>query len=221
MQRDTDAGLAPEFVKALELYGLAPADLKEELVVPPRAVVTLSAGRRASHCRPKMLQTGDLAELKRWIGVPDRAVKGRCLLERSERTALAELRRPATQVAAGTFEAKAATASQLEAIRAHARAYLYGDSTLVAEAKPLVERQFEAFLVALWLFTKIKVSAGSVLSFGPGANVLLAGELEIEEGGQVVSYGPLTVRVSTLRKTAPKLIYAPMDLKHALALLRA
>ncbi len=217
MQEQT--GLRPEFTKLLEQYCLQDAAAgAEDLLVPCRSVVTLSGSpRHSSFRRPRLLQTSDLDELKRWIGVPDAAVKGRCLLEREQRSDLMVLRR---QVKAAEVKPPAAGA-RLDSLRAAARAYLFGDSSAVAEAKPLLQAHFEVFSALAWIFTKVKVSAGSVLAFGPGANVLLAGELEIEEGGQIVSTGSLTVRVGTLRKTKPVLTLSPMALNHVLALLRA
>lgn len=224
MRKQGGTGPSPDFAKLLEQYCLKPEDAEqEELVVPCRSVVTLSASpRHSSYRRPRLLQTADLDVLKRWIGVPDAAVKGRCLLDREQRAALTEAERLATgQTAREPEKATPAVAARMDALRAHAQAYLYGDSSLVAKAKPSIERQFGLAAVAAWLFPKVKVSSGSVLFFGPGANVLLASELEIEEGGQIISMGPLTVRVMTLRKTVPVLTHVPLGLDHALRLLRA
>ena len=223
MRKEKDPGLPPQFIKVLEQFGVGAAELECELTVPPSTVLTLSAHpRHASHRRPKMLQTSDLDQLKRWIGVPDEVVKGRCLLDREEREALSAPRRAAAKQAVEVSEPVAeAPAPRTDAIRAHARAYLYGDSSLVAHAKPSLMKHFEVFLLPAWLFQKVKVSSGSVLLFGPGANVLLAHELEIEEGGQIVSLGPLTIRVATLRKTSPSIVATPLQLKHVLKLLRA
>ena len=93
--------------------------------------------------------------------------------------------------------------TRFDAIRAHARSYLYGDSRLIPEAKSVVETFYGSIEVLVWLFPKVKVSSGSVLLFGSGANTLLASELEIEKGGQVLSFGSLTVNVHNLRKTEP------------------
>jgi len=214
------AGLRPEFTKLLEQYCLQEAAAgAEDLLVPCRSVVTLSGSpRHSSFRRPRLLQTSDLDELKRWIGIPDAAVKGRCLLERDQRADLAALRRQTKAAAEGKLSPAGA---RLDSLRAAARAYLFGDSSVVAEAKPLLQSRFEVFSALAWVFAKVKVSAGSVLAFGPGANVLLAGELEIEEGGQIVSTGSLTVCVGTLRKTKPVLTLSPMAVSHVLALLRA
>lgn len=224
MRKEKDPGLPSHFLKVLDQFGLSPAELECELTVPPSTVLTLSAHpRHASHRRPRMLQTSDLDQLKRWVGVPDEVVKGRCLLDREEREVLSTARRAfakekeAVQASEAVAEAPV---PRTDAIRAHARAYLYGDSSLVASAKPSLLKHFDVFMLPAWLFQKVKVSSGSVLLFGPGANVLLAQELEIEEGGQVVSLGPLTIRVATLRKTTPSIVATPMQLKHVVKLLR-
>ena len=222
MRKQGGAGPAPEFAKLLEQYCLKPEDAEqEELVVPCRSIVTLSASpRHTSYRRPRLLQTADLDELKRWIGVPDAAVKGRCLLDREQRAALAETGQLAAARAAAEPQTATPAAARMDALRAHAQAYLYGDSTLVAKAKAPLEKHIGLAVVGVWLFPKVKVSSGSVLFFGPGANVLLASELEIEEGGQVVSMGPLTVRVLTLRKTVPVIKQLGPGLDHVLKLLR-
>lgn len=224
MRKQGGAGPSPEFAKLLEQYCLTPEDAEqEELVVPCRSVVTLSASpQHPSYRRPRLLQTTDLDVLKRWIGVPDAAVKGRCLLDREQRAALTELdRQAAGQAARETQKAGPTTAARMDALRAHAHAYLYGDSSLVAKVKPQIENHFGVAVVGAWLFPKVKVSSGSVLFFGKGANVLLASELEIEEGGRIISLGPLTVRVITLKKTHPLIKQLSPALDHVLKLLRA
>lgn len=225
MASDTAPGLSPEFARILEQYCLTPADVeREDLIVPCSSVTVLSASpRHASYRRPKVLQTNDLDRLKQWIGVPDGAVKGRCLLDREHKTDFESLQKEVKGAAVERGLAASATAgsARLDAVRAYGRAYLYGDSSGLAKAKPQLEAYYGSFSAFVFLFPKVKVSAGSVLAFGPGANVLLASEVEIEEGGQVVSLGPLTVRAGTVRKTTPHIKYAPMNLAHVLALLRA
>ncbi len=221
MQAEAGTGPKPEFARILERYCLTEADVeREDLIVPCRAITVLSASpRHASYRRPKILQTGDLEQLKQWIGVPDAAVKGRCLVDREQRADLAalrkELRAVGKETAAGVRPARTV---RLDALRAYARSYLFGDSSMVAEAKPHLEAFFDRFSIALWPFQKIKVSAGSVLAFGPGANVLLAGEVEIEEGGQIVSVGSRIA--GALRKTKPSMVLTPLNVAHVLAWLR-
>ncbi|MGB9604244.1 MAG: hypothetical protein ACP5U2_15895 [Bryobacteraceae bacterium] len=83
MREEKQAELPAPFLKTLEQFGISAAQLESDLVVPAGTVVTLSAyPRHASYRRPKMLQAADLDQLKRWIGIPDEVVKGRCLLDR-------------------------------------------------------------------------------------------------------------------------------------------
>lgn len=233
MPEEKAAGLPPPFLKTLELFAVKPVELERDLETAPRTVTVLSAHPRHATCfRPRILHTSDLAELKRWIGTPDEAVKGRCLVDREERAVLADLRRglkmampekerPEKERAKEQQAQGAAAGNKLDALRAHVRAYLYGDSTLAASAKPLIEEHYRVFAVAVWPFRKITVRSGSVLLLGPGANVLLAGELEIEQGGQIMSLGPLTIRVATLRKTTPVAIMPPIHVQQVLSLVRA
>jgi hypothetical protein len=214
-----------EFKRRLESFCTEDAAIDDELVTPCRSVVMLSASPKdASHLRPRMMQTGDLDELKRWIGLPDEAVKGRTLVDNDQRRELrhvctcheeltARVGAETTPQFAAAVKALDSPSQKLDAIRAHARSYLYGDSTLVADAKAAVEAYFGTFMIPVWLFKKITVKSGSVLAFGPGSNVLLAAELEIEQGGQVVSYGTLTVNVATLRKTKATILRAPLNVQ--------
>lgn len=212
-----------EEVPNLDLYRLSDEDCSgDDLEVSSGSVVTLSASpRHASAVRPRLLQTSDLDELKTWIGVPDAVAKGRCAVDpdqRREMRELCELCKEGESDESGESVALAQrlregtdASAKVDSIRAHAHSYLYGDSSLIAEAKPVIEGYFEAFAVPTWLFPKVKVASGSVLWFGPGANVLSASELEIEEGGRVISYGSLTVNVATLRKTTPQILAEAID----------
>lgn len=87
-----------------------------------------------------------------------------------------------------------------DAIQEYTRGYLYGDSRLVKELKPVLEAHYDIFRIPLWAFLNVKVESGSTLYFGPGANVLWAYQLEIEEGGRIRSNGSLTVSVTSLKK---------------------
>lgn len=91
------------------------------------------------------------------------------------------------------------SAAETDAVRAAARTMIHGDYASVAEYRPAVEAFFKEFHVAAWLFKKILVKRNSTLILGPGVHNLTAYELEIEEGGRVLSYGHLTVRVTQLR----------------------
>ncbi len=87
------------------------------------------------------------------------------------------------------------------AIRDYAKAYLFGDSRLIREIKPLLEGHFVRFRIPVWYFLTITVRSGATLYFGPGSNIVLAHELNIESGGRVRSFGNLTVSVTNLRQS--------------------
>lgn len=216
-QGDRIEGSPDDFARRLRRYCLENVEVRD-LRTPCNGTVTLSASPRdPSDHRPVMLHTRDLDELKRWIGVPDSAVRGRSLVEREHSRAFAKGRPPAGVSAEAVRTESAAKrtltdSASLDAVRAHARSYLFGDSALVKDARPVIERFFGAFRIPVWIFQKVTVTSGSVLAFGTGANVLLASELEIEQGGRVVSYGSLTVSVTTLRKTTPSRVAQALDL---------
>jgi hypothetical protein len=202
----------------LHRYCIEESELKEELVVPCRSIVTLSASpRHASHRPPRVVTTRDLDELKAWIGIDDQAVPNRCLAESEHRREMKSLCRMCNgenrqEGDSGDFRARVHQAERAHAkndsIRAHARSYLYGDSRLVQEAKPVIERFFVAFSVYVWAFPDIRVKSGSVLAVGPGANTLIAKNIEIEEGGRIVSIGSLTARaLSAVRKITPPSVF--------------
>ncbi len=214
-----------DFKRRLARYCAEDTAIDDELVTPCRSVVMLSASPRDKSARPpRMLHTQDLDELKQWIGLPDEAVKGRVLVDNDQRREMRhvckchdEYTADEAGKAAARFNATVRTldspSQKLDALRAHARSYLYGDSTLVKDAKPAIETYFESFVIPLWVLQKVVVKSGSVLAFGPGSNVLLASELEIEQGGQVLSYGSLTVNVATLRKTKDVIVLAPINVQ--------
>lgn len=202
-----------------------PGELKgDDIEIACRSVAVLSRSpKHPTLAKPEVVHTQDLAELKRWIGVDDSVAKGRCHVGRDQRSDMKELcgRCLGTPSSASTgrltpFAAEIKkdkkSAQYHSAIRDHARSYLYGDSTQVSEAKPVLEAFYGNFEVSVWTPPKITVKSGSVLFFGPGANVLLASELIIEPGGQVVSYGSLTVKVGKLRKPIDIFAHAVQDI---------
>jgi hypothetical protein len=85
-------------------------------------------------------------------------------------------------------------------VRVAARAFIRGNSELVTSYRPMVERVIGQITLPIWPILKVTVAAGSVLEFGPGVNVLVAYELEIEQGGIVRSRGHLTINCTKMRK---------------------
>lgn len=196
----------------------------DDIEIACRSVAVLSRSpKHPTLAKPKIVHTQDLGELKRWIGVDDEVAAGRCLVDRDQRSDMKELcgrcestrsKAPVGRQTAFAAELKKdpKSAQFQTAIRDHTRSYLYGDSSQVADAKPVLEAFYGNFEVSVWTPPKITVKSGSVLFFGPGANVLLASELIIEPGGQVVSYGSLTVKVGKLRKPINVFVHALQDI---------
>jgi hypothetical protein len=85
-------------------------------------------------------------------------------------------------------------------VRLAARAYVRGNSQLVASYKSLVERVVGLVTIPVWAIVNVTVASGSVLEFGPGVNVLVAHEVTVESGGRIRSRGHLTVNCTKLRK---------------------
>lgn len=226
MAKEDKAKSTAKFKFNLKKFSLTEQDVDNcDLIVSPRSSVLLSRSpKHNSQFRAKVLQTTDMDELKNWIGVSDDRVKSKTFISRRDQDHVKELsdhckchksETPAVRrnLLMSRIREDKEPAAKSGSIRSYARSYLFGDSRLVAEAKPVLEDFYGVIDIGVWLFPNIKVSSGSVLSFGQGSNVLLANELEIEEGGRVVSYGSLTVNASTVRKTNPAITIQPIDLE--------
>jgi hypothetical protein len=200
-----------EFEKRLSVYGLdASAVLQPDLVVPANTTMTLSASDPKSFMQPRLLNTTNLSELKTWIGIPDTLFQAGKLSRATIKlpTAVApEIEAPvaerlAVAPVAGVDVARAALpAAELANTRVAANAYLFGDSALVAGYKTAVEKLFPNFQIIFWPFLTITVNPGSILTIGPGQNVLFAWKIVIHEGGVVYApHGNLKVDSVILQK---------------------
>ena len=204
-----------DFLGRLSTYEMdASAVHQEELVVSPSSRVYLSmAATRPSLIKPRILETHDLAKVKRWIGVPDRIFDRRVLPSRMpiSRFPLPSMLRAQPELLRGIEAGSMAeilrridparlTSEDRDNVLQAARAYVRGDSRLVATYEPLVEAVISVFRIPIWIFVTVKVQAGSVLEFGPGANVLAAWRVIIEEGGTIRSHGSLTLNCTHLEK---------------------
>ena len=210
------------YEKRLSVYGLdASAIIQPDLIVPARTTMTLSGSGTQSFVRPRLLSTSDLDQLKTWIGIPDKLFetteldRSRIALptsvppvapaELAARRSLAPTTVEAGRlVLAGTAaeEARAALpAEQLANLRTAAMAYIFGDSQLVANYKIAVEQFFPHFQIIFWPFLTITVNPGSILTIGPGQNVLFAWKIIIHQGGLVYApFGNLKVESVILQK---------------------
>jgi hypothetical protein len=203
-------------------------------VEPSRKVLLTHSQEYRCYVDPHILVTRDLDVLKRWIGVPDAMFTGErpCSvpcpdvprqwappgsLDQAQGAQVAEpapvgaAREAAMRKAAREVEMVRLRPDQMSAIREATRAYLRGPSYAAASYKTMIERFYGQFIVALWSFLRIRVRAGSVLELGPGAHVLLASEIEIEDGGLIRSRGDLTVSCTSLRGARTAIQRIPFD----------
>jgi hypothetical protein len=217
-----------DFTKRLNVYGLDhSAIVQPDLVVPANTTMTLSASDPRSFARPHMLTTSSIDQLKSWIGVPDHLFTAGHLdrtLVRLPTAAPPELTaRPVVTAAPATraIESSAAleaviaptatlsvaqtlTAAHLNNIHTATSAFLFGDSSLVANYKDWIGRLYPSMQIIFWPFFTITVNAGSVLTIGPGQNVLFAWNIIIHAGGMVnAPYGNLKVESTNLQKVSP------------------
>jgi len=217
-----------DFLQRLQTYGLDTSSVQEPLFVTPSAKVTLAHGPgRESARAPFVFRTTDLTQVKRMIGVDDRlyrnvasktplpgtislgartvAGRGPGLRDPDRTTFHAG---PGMSRDPGTTESTAPSDEQLlqldtedlDNIRIAARAYVRGDSKLVSSYSPLFERAFGTITVPIWPLLSVTVAAGSVLEFGPGVNALVAYQVNVEEGGRIVSRGHLTINCTQFNK---------------------
>jgi hypothetical protein len=225
MKKESNSENSDMFASNLQKFLLSEDDIRHsDLMVSSRSSITLSrSAKHASNYSAISLQTTDLDELKRWIGMPDDAVKSRSFVSRTDRAHVKELcefckyhetERPADRrnLLISRIREDKQPAAKTTSLRAYTRSYLFGDSEIVAEAKSVLQDFYGTIDIGVWLFPNVTVKSGSVLSFGTGSNVLLANNLVIEEGGSVVSQGSLSVNVTTLRKTVPSITYPYQDL---------
>jgi len=215
-----------DFQRRLQAFGMDLASVQEPLSVTPAAKVALQHGpRRESARAPFLVQTTDLAQVKRMIGVDDRvyrsiaskvalpgpvtlgskAVAGRATALRDSepqgfRAAPGLAGHARTSDAVSDEHLRELDRDAVDNVRLAARAYVRGDSSLVASYSPLFAKTLGTITVPVWALLTVTVAAGSVLEFGPGVNALVAYQVIVEEGGRIVSRGHLTVSCTRFRK---------------------
>ena len=217
-----------DFERRLSLYGLNSSALQEPLVVASSVRVSLAYGpNRESVRQPQVIKTQDIDAVKRMIGIDDRIAKsispkvslpGRIEIGRSSISAGGRAER---DVGAGSYLASpglavgdpAAAATKLNQfdlasmdsetlknVRVATKAFVRGNSELVASYKPIISQVIGSITIPIWPILKVTVASGAVLEFGPGVNVLVAYEVEIEPGGVVRSFGHLTINCTQLTR---------------------
>jgi len=227
-----------DFQKRLQVYGIDINAVQEPLSVAGSSVVNLAFGPNQPSVRqPHVLETTDLAQVKRWIGVEDRI--GQRLTPRLKLPGRIDLGgrtpavggRPVGDAQARKFQAspnmmmdegggygsslsdddlRMLDADDVNNVRLAARAFVRGDSRLVGSFQPLFSSVIGKIIVPIWPLLSIHVASGSVLEFGPGVHALVAYEVIIEDGGKIVSRGHLTVNCTKMQQGGRRFVGPPI-----------
>lgn len=203
-----------DFVRRLQNYGLDESALiAQSFQTTPSSITRLSATLADSALRPVRLRTNDFNDVSRWIGVPDRVFDEiEPLADPPRQVKLRQLHAeaPAQKYLAAREPRPEATDAPVARVsedpqfaRDLARAFVYGDSRKLQSHAAWLGKRFPAVDVAIWPMFNVTVKSGSVLEFGPGPNVLVAGTLTIEAGGKVRALGSLKIDVTTMQRTIP------------------
>jgi hypothetical protein len=214
-----------DFQRRLRTYDLDVSSVQEPLSVTARTVLAYGPGRESART-PHVIQTTDLAKVKRMVGVDDRvfrniapgtALPGRVALGTRPVAGRATVARdvdtrqfkagPGLPLddATGVPDVSDDLLRQMDDddvnnVRLAARSFVRGDTRLVASFSPLFPRVIGTVIVPVWPLLSVTVASGSVLEFGPGVHALVAYQVTVEEGGRIVSRGHLTVNCTVFRK---------------------
>jgi hypothetical protein len=215
-----------DFERRLANYGLDTSVVQEGITVQPSSRLILAHGPgRDTFIKPVVLEVNEFDKLTRMIGVDDRIFQrmpqkgplprridlplGEGAQRRVAGPGLAVAAMPQPEAIPPSIDFEKLTSADLDNIRIAARAYLRGNSALVASFKSILETIIGIVIVPVWPVLFVKVSSGSTLEFGPGVNVLVAYDIEIEDGGKIVSHGHLTVSCTKLRKVLRRVVIKP------------
>ena len=226
-----------DFQKRLQVYGIDINAVQEPLSVADSSVVHLAFGpNRSSARQPHVLETTDLAQVKRWVGLEDRigqrltpslrlpgridlgsripGVVGRPVGDAAKRRFQASpgMMMDEGQGAAGSLsddELRMLDSEDIDNVRLAARAFVRGDSRLVSSFQPLFSRVIGKITVPVWPLLSIYVARGAVLEFGTGVHALVAYEVTIEDGGKIVSRGHLSVSCTKMQQGGRRRFVGP------------
>jgi hypothetical protein len=228
-----------DFERRLGVYGMNASAVQEPLAVTSSAVTLAYGPNRPSARAPFVLQTRDFAAVKRMVGIDDRVLRnvaprvtlpGAIELGGRRPTGIAgaigairdpesrgytaapglAMDDPGQAAALSDADLNALDDESINNIRIAARAYVRGNSQLVASYRPLVERVVGQVTIPIWAILNVTVASGSVLEFGPGVNVLVAHKVTIESGGRIRSRGHLTVNCTSITKPG-RIIARPLN----------
>jgi hypothetical protein len=157
----------------LKVYGLDPAKLAiTNLEVPAGKEIVLRADDRKYAKQVQKLVPKDIADLKRWIGVPNAGFKKPVL-------------RPQPLIPARPKF----TPTDGIALRKLAKQYVYGHSDSVSpDQLPALNKWLVqlAGYVVVFVLSDIHVAAGATLTVNAGVPILFANNITVEKGGKIL-----------------------------------
>lgn len=195
-EEDDDLRALKERVK---FYGLAlePSKLADKVLGEGDKLVLSAAPGGCKDGPTHILETDDLDQLKRWIGVADDVAAQRCCNH------VTPSRGWLLQTKDERVLARASRRVDPDMVHRLAREYVFGDARRVAAYKPIIEQFYGRFKIPHWLFRKIVVGPGAVLEFTTTNPVVLqANSIEIAPTGRIVSRSSLNIDVITVRQMA-------------------
>lgn len=217
-----------DFESRLGVYGLNASAVQEPLIVSGTKVMLNYGPNRETARQPFVVQTSDFAAVKRMVGIQDKVFKTIAprvtlptrieLNPRITKEAVGNVRDaprsssytaapghglddPASAAGAlGDVDLSSLDDEAVDNIRVAARAYVRGNSAMVASYKPIVEATIGRVTIPVWPLLTIRVASGSVLELGPGVHALVAYQVIVEQGGMIRSRGHLTINCTKLSK---------------------
>jgi len=167
----------------------------EPLIVKSGSQVVISTTLALSApFQPCLRSTNNLDQFKAWIGLPN------SLFEQGVFSFTKELPSKPWMPKA-VSDTSSLSPAEREDIQRASYAYIFGNSKLVDGYKQVIEKLHAPFEVAVCAIEKVIIEAGgSLIIQGSRPAVLIFGELEIIEGGNIKIYAPTNMTVQKLHK---------------------
>lgn len=168
---------------------------REQLIVKSGSNLVISTTLDSEESfQPCLRTTNNLDQFKAWIGMSDSLFEQGVFSQTEDLPLKSWTPKPVTD------KSKLTPTEQQEIERASYN-YIFGNSKLVESYKEIVETLHAPFEIAVCAIKKVVIEPGSSLIIqGSRPAVLIFGELEIIEDGQVKIYAPTNMTVQKLCK---------------------
>jgi hypothetical protein len=184
----------PGYREALRDYGFSEDDVRPEPLVVRSGETVHLAAQPGQGIHLSRLQTHDVDQFKRWIGVADRDL--------DEGVCVPPARMPGAWTRALEGPIEQLTSSQWHDVLLAANYYLFGDSRRVGQFRTAIECHLAPFWAALYAVEYLFVEAGGTLVVSGDPAIVLVGTLDLEQGGRLMFHSPLRMLVETMSKQA-------------------